>query len=294
MKPHLALLKYFQPAVLVITVNGLLTCVQATDAVETPITPKQIIRFFDGNETKGLYSWLERSKYTDPDKVLRVQDGIVHFSGNENGYLCTRKPYRDYILFIEYRWGDLTYGSRQTMARSSGVFLHGNGADGGSRGKYMTGLECQIIEGGTGDFELIPARTLDGNLTNVQGVFITVETASHLDYAKQPVWQKGGKRISLADVACLHARRGTRVSWFNHDSEWKNEKGYPAKSDLASPGNEWTKLKIVSAGDHVQFHVNGVLANEAFEVKPSSGRISLQLEGAEIYFRNFELRPLSQ
>jgi hypothetical protein len=39
-------------------------------------------------------------------------------------------------------------------------------------------------------------------------------------------------------------------------------------------------------------HPNGVLANEAFDVKPSSGKISLQVEGAEMDFRNFELHPL--
>ena len=42
------------------------------------------------------------------------------------------------------------------------------------------------------------------------------------------------------------------------------------------------------------YYVNDVLANEAFNVKPSSGRISLQVEGAEMDFRNFELRPLGK
>jgi hypothetical protein len=275
--------------------GGFFTCVQAQEAGEKPISPDKIIRFFQGDKTKEIYTWLSRSQYKDPDNVLSIKDGVVHFTGDESGYLCTEMLYRDYQLLVEYRWGEQTYGSRKTMARSSGVFLHGNGPDGGSRGQYMTGLECQIIEGGTGDFELIPPRDLNGNRDSTsQRVSITVETAKHLDYAKQPVWEKGGKRITLADVECLHARRGTRVSWFNHDSDWRNEKGYKPKNDLASPGKEWTRLKIISAGDHVQFYVNGILASEAFDVKPSSGKISLQLEGAEIYFRNFELHPLPQ
>ncbi len=42
------------------------------------------------------------------------------------------------------------------------------------------------------------------------------------------------------------------------------------------------------------YYVNGVLANGAFDVTPSSGRISLQVEVAEMDFRNFELHPLGK
>jgi hypothetical protein len=38
--------------------------------------------------------------------------------------------------------------------------------------------------------------------------------------------------------------------------------------------------------------VNGVEVNEATEVSPASGRILLQCEGFEIFFRKFELHPL--
>jgi len=256
------------------------------DEIEV-IIPKRPIRFFRDDKIEGLYTWLQRSKYEDPDSVLTIKDGILHFSGDGNGYLCTKRHYRDYHLVVEYRWGKRTYGDRKTLARSSGVFIHGNSADGAYEGQYMAGLECQIIEGGTGDFELLPGHNPDGSPIP-QSVSITVETAEHRDYAGQPTWKKGGKRIALAD------RHGYRVSWFNHDPEWKNVTGYRPRNDLASSGREWTKLDIICAGDHVKYYVNGVLANEAFDVKPSSGKISLQVEGAEMDFRNFELRPLEE
>jgi len=251
------------------------------------IAPKRVIRFFKGDRIEGMYTWLERSKYEDPDNVLTIKDGVLHFTGDENGYLCTKKRFRDYRLVLEYRWGERTYGDRKKLARSSGVFLHGNSPDGAYEGKFMSGLECQIIEGGTGDFELLPGKNPDGTLIP-RSVSITVETAEHRDYAGQPVWKKGGKRVTLAD------RHGYRVSWFNHDLDWKNVTGYQPKNDLASPGKEWTRLEIICDGNHVMYYVNGVLANEAFDVSPSSGRISLQCEGAEMDFRHFELHPLDK
>ena len=256
---------------------------EETDAV----VPSEVICFFQGDKTEGLYTWLQRSRYEDPDHVLSIKNGVLHFTGDGNGYLCTKKSYTNFHLVVEYRWGEKTYGDRKTMARSSGVFLHGRSPDGAYEGQYMAGLECQIIEGGTGDFELLPGKNKDGSEIP-RSVSLVVETADHKDYAGQPTWKKGGKRVALAD------RHGYRVSWFDHDLDWKNVTGYRPKNDLASPGKEWTKLDIISDGDHVQYFVNGVLANEAFEVKPTSGKISLQVEGAEMDFRNFELHPLKE
>jgi hypothetical protein len=249
------------------------------------IRPTEVIRFFNGDKLDGLYTWLQRSKYEDPDKVLTIKDGVVHFTGDENGYLCTKKPYKDYRLVVEYRWGERSYGERKTLARSSGVFLHGDDTDGAYSGQFKAGLECQIIEGGAGDFELIPGKRADGSRIPVS---ITVETAEHRDYTGQPQWKKGGPRVGVSD------QNGFRVSWFNHDLDWKNVLGYHAKNDLASPGKEWTRVEITADGDHVQYRVNGVLANEAFDVKPSEGKISLQCEGAEMDFRRFELHPLAE
>jgi len=38
--------------------------------------------------------------------------------------------------------------------------------------------------------------------------------------------------------------------------------------------------------------INGVQVNEAISVTPASGRILLQCEGFEIFFRKVELHPL--
>ena len=39
----------------------------------------------------------------------------------------------------------------------------------------------------------------------------------------------------------------------------------------------------------LQIRLKGVLVNEAFDLRPRSGRILLQCEGSEIFFRKLEL-----
>ena len=57
---------------------------------------------------------------------------------------------------------------------------------------------------------------------------------------------------------------------------------------------EWTRMEIVADGSRLQVFVNGTQVNEAYDVSPASGKILLQCEGFEIFFRKFELRPLKK
>ena len=248
------------------------------------ISPNRgVIEFFKGDKFEGLYTWLEHSKYDDPNKVLTLKDGVLHFSGNANGYVCTKKPYKDYHLVVEYRWGDKTFGSRKTMARDSGIFFHCGPHDGTYQGQFPSSFEAQIIQGGTGDLELIPGCRPDGSRIAFS---LTCELSEKLDYAGKPLWKKGGRRVRLSEQDTW------RISWFGHDPDWKNVLDYKAKNDLASPGKEWTHLDLICDGGHIQYYVNGVLAIEAFDADPCCGKIALQCEEAEMDFRRFELHPL--
>ncbi len=51
-------------------------------------------------------------------------------------------------------------------------------------------------------------------------------------------------------------------------------------------------MDVICNGGHISYLVNGAQANEAFDVRPSSGKILLQAEGAEVFVRRFELLPL--
>jgi len=40
--------------------------------------------------------------------------------------------------------------------------------------------------------------------------------------------------------------------------------------------------------------VNGTTVNKAYDVTPAAGKILLQCEGYEVYFRKFEIHPLKK
>ena len=66
-------------------------------------------------------------------------------------------------------------------------------------------------------------------------------------------------------------------------------KGFRGKDDVESPHGQWTRLDVICDGGHVETFVNGTKVNEAFDVSPRAGRIQLQSELAEIFYRRWEL-----
>ena len=49
---------------------------------------------------------------------------------------------------------------------------------------------------------------------------------------------------------------------------------------------------VVTEGNTVRQYVNGKLVNEGSDPFPKEGKILIQSEGAEVYFRNIRLYPL--
>jgi hypothetical protein len=47
-------------------------------------------------------------------------------------------------------------------------------------------------------------------------------------------------------------------------------------------------------GGHIEVFVNGTKVNEAFDASPTEGRLQLQTELAEIFYRRWELWPLGK
>ena len=53
-------------------------------------------------------------------------------------------------------------------------------------------------------------------------------------------------------------------------------------------------MEVICDGDRITNIVNGVVVNEAYDVVPQAGKIIIQTELAEIYFRKIELQPLEK
>ncbi|MFT4177179.1 MAG: DUF1080 domain-containing protein [Luteolibacter sp.] len=62
--------------------------------------------------------------------------------------------------------------------------------------------------------------------------------------------------------------------------------------DFENPSGEWNTMEVVTVGDRFEFYVNGRLVNSATETSARRGKILLQSECAEVFYRNVTLTPL--
>jgi hypothetical protein len=244
-----------------------------------PITPKDgPIQLFNGKDLSGLESWLKGDGREDPKKVFTVQDGMIRISGEVNGYLATDKEYRDYQLVVEYRWGKRTYGSK--TVRNSGVLLHAIGPHGGARGVWMSCVECQVAQGCVGD--LIVIRGTDADDKEIPVAF---KADTILGPDRRPRWKAGAEPRTFT--------KG-QLWWTRHDPDFQELIDTRGKDDVESALGEWTRLECLCEGKKITVVVNGQTINECYDVFPAAGRILLQSEGFEIWFRKFEVRPLKK
>jgi hypothetical protein len=239
---------------------------------------KGVLALFNGKDLTGLSTWLKKTKRDDPNKVFTVHDGTIHVSGEDNGYVATDKEYKDYHLSVEYKWGKRTDGGK--YVRNSGVLLHAIGPDGGAGGVWMSCIECQLAQGCVGD--LIVIRGKDKDDTTIP---VTLKAETVLGPDKRPRWKKGGEERVFT--------KG-QLWWSLHDPDFQELLDTRGKQDVESPLGEWTKVECLCAGNRITVVVNGTTVNECYDVFPSAGKILLQSEGFEVFFRNFELRPLKK
>jgi hypothetical protein len=264
---------------------GLLS-VSRSHAEEKALVPKETISLLDGKDLKtNWYSWLQDTGREDPRGVFTLQkDGTLHISGDGFGGLTTHKEYANYHLVLEYRWGKKTWQNRKTAARDGGLLLHAQGPDGnfgGSKdkpGPWMTSIECQIIEGGVGDILVLQGNDAQGKKMDASVVCEQVN-----DRDGEAVWKQGGEKKRFTSG---------RINWYGRDPDWKDTLGFRGKNDVESPGQEWTTVECFCRGDQLVYRVNGTIVNRASDIFPTQGKILLQTEGAELFVRKLELRPL--
>ena len=60
--------------------------------------------------------------------------------------------------------------------------------------------------------------------------------------------------------------------------------------DAEKPIGQWNHYKITVDGGLVRLEINGKLVNEATDCDALPGKICLQSEGAEIFFKNIVIR----
>ncbi len=235
------------------------------------------IRLFNGTNLEGWYTFLQnRGRDNDPKRVFTVQDGMIRISGEEWGCITTHTEYENYSIVLEFKWGGLTFAPRLDNARDSGLLLHSQGEDGSSNGIWIHSIKCQIIEGGTGDFIVVGDGTDQFKITS---------PVAPEKQGNSFVFQPEGQNETI--------QQG-RINWFGRDPDWKDKISFRGKNDVEKPVGEWNTLECIVLDGQISIFLNGILVNKATNVRPSKGRIQIQSEAAEIYFRRVELTPLTK
>jgi hypothetical protein len=254
-----------------------------------PVTPTETVHLFNGKDLSNFYTWLVDHKFNDPDRVFSVVEQIdgasaIRISGQHWGGLITKQHYANYRLIAEFRWGLLTWANRKDKTKDSGVLLHCQGPEGNYQadfnGPWMRSIEFQIIQGGVGDFILVQGYEKDGRRIAPK-MTATVRPGR----GSETVYDPNG---TLKEMA------GGRINWYGRDPDWQDRLGFRGREDVESPEGQWTRLEAICDGDSIMQIVNGKVVNKGTRCSLTDGKILLQSEGAEIYFRRVDLEPLKR
>jgi Domain of Unknown Function (DUF1080) len=214
----------------------------------------------------------------DPLEVFTVVSRVdgrpaIRISGEVFGELRTRRAFKDYHLKLQFKWGQKKWPPRDKpeTPRDSGLLYHVHAAPGAGGRTWARSIELQIQEHDVGDL-----------------------------YA-----------IGSAIAVRAKARTGTQPAMYDYDpmGEWtffsqsQGASGRCIKQpDNEKPTGEWNTVELVAFGEDsihivngkVVMRLHGPVRIDSDQPAPvTSGPIILQSEGAEVFYRDIQVRPIA-
>lgn len=232
---------------------------------------------FNGRDLSGWTFFQDGVGDHDRDGVVTFEKDVLHLLGPSYrgpdragmGYLATENEYEDYHLSLEYKWGTRRYDPRTLAKRDSGILYH---VPKGREYLWPDCVEYQIMERNTGD-------ALPVNHRAIQAV-----SAGGL-----PSWPQDfpGNTMYAPQVDA----GGNLRQWIRADGYFDTLDG-------------WNTVELIAKGDSAAHIVNGRIVTALYGLQQQDpadrqryipikrGRILLQIEAAEILFRNVKIRQL--
>jgi len=224
-------------------------------------------------------------KYTEPIgsgrdplkvfTVLRDVDGrpAIRISGEVFGELRTTRAFKDYHLKLQFKWGEKKWPPRDRpeTPRDSGLLYHVHAAPGVNGRTWARSIELQIQEHDVGDL-----------------------------YA-----------VGSAIAVRAKPRAGTMPALYDYDpaGEWtffsqsQGASGRCIKQpDNEKPSGAWNTIELIAFGEDAIHIVNGQVVmrlhgplqiDGQVPAPITSGPIILQSEGAEVFYRDIEVRSIT-
>ena len=208
----------------------------------------------------------------DPNRVFSVvmTDGkpALRISGETFGGINTLTEFDNYHLRLEFKWGAKQWPPKLGQPRDSGLLYHSVGAH-GTPMLWMESFEYQIQEGDCGDY---------------WGVMdVVTDIAARKNDTGKHVYQPGSPAITFQDKTL-------------------NGRSCLKSPNTEKPSGQWNVVDLYCVGDTCLHVLNGtvnmVLTHTRHlvdgKIEPlTKGKIQIQSEGAEVFYRNIELRDIT-
>lgn len=215
----------------------------------------QPAKLFNGKDLSGFYTWLEKfGTQNDPDGV---------FSVTSDGLLRISGQHRGFISTMQ------SFTNFHLVAEYKwGTKMWGKAAEKprnsgivinsvGENKVWSKGIEIQIADGQTGDIVVLD-----------------------------------GARITSSD-GVTHSKPW---STFYRDDPKERQPipGWRSKNDPEKPHGEWNKIDIISTNGNLTVFINDKKIFTGSNCHPAYGKIYLQSNGSEIFFRTLEIKPAGE
>ena len=192
----------------------------------------------------------------------------IRISGEYYGGLSTQQEFQNYHLTLQFKWGEAKIPSFKNRKRDSGVLYHATGPHGVDAKAWMRSQEFQIQEGDCGDYWGVAGAVFD--------IPATKNEKDHYVFNDQ------GPMLAFKDKTDI--------------GRWCIK-----SPDAENPTGEWNTIELYCMGDSSIHIINGVVVMKLYhsrqtdngiETPLKKGKIQLQSEGCEVYYRALVIEPI--
>ncbi len=231
------------------------------------------VSLFDGESLKGWETIIQGEENgTNLGGHVTAHDGVIHMYENVPegeievpfGVIMTKNSYSQFHLTFQYRWIGKRFHPRKEKLRDAGLLYHCFG----EKKVWPNSIECQVQEGDTGDLVFLSSGALTWN---------------HPAPKDAALGQGGPGLLPEHGGVLRRYRKGGYIGRFpenDHKTGWN------------------TVEAIVHNGEYSYHKVNDIVTSRVLDMrKPDgtplvAGPIALQLEAAEIQYREIKIREL--
>ncbi len=238
-------------------------------------------RLFNGKNLDGWYTYLQKHGHDkDPDKIITItDDGMIHLYKHAKhgdhvvqGYIGTNKEYSHYHFRVQYKWLEKKFEPRFKAKRDAGVYYHKVGRD----FVWPRAMQYQVEKTNIGDI-------------------VTVGFLRYETWVSPATLGDKKPRFMLREDGGVETSHGHQagITHLGHRGQFEVD--------------GWNQIDLVVRGDRAEHWLNGHLVAKCKNMrepatadangpyKPlTKGKILLEIEAAEMYFRNVEIKVLDE